>query len=1346
MTFLPYTPMRADYDELERTSVGREPIIGEILKDIDRQSTLKSHQHWILVGSRGIGKSHALELIYRRIGRDQKRLSKWLPVKFPEEGHGIVTLWDFFRHLIELAIGELERENADSSSHRTFQNKYEKEVDQRYAVEMARAFLTDEFNRTGRKYLLFLENLHRIIGNRITVDKRDEHFLRSLLMEDDSLLLIGTSLNFFDKIADSRSALYGLFRTEVLEELSLDEAKNFLVKRCDFDGNTVLSQKIIKSENSVRGLYTLAGGSPRMLLMLYRIASGINDTVKIEREFYSLLEDMTAYFESRLDQLTPQQEKILIAFTEGSYKMTPIEISKLTSIEQRTVASQIIRLVNSGFLKREKLQDGRSTPYRLTEEIFRYWHQWRSMPGKRKLSIIVEFIALWYTRDELLEELQRLYDRNNMAQPDECEHKNKLLYLLEEAVEKQRAKDMEELDQDRIKVFLDEKQYDDAISYLLALAKDLPGNARIPLEIGKIYSTFKKEYENSLCHYKKAIKIDGGLHDAYFGEGNALARLGQIKNDEKLYKKACEKYRKVLKIKPDNYRALNNWGNTLSELAKLNNDEKYYREAFSKYLQATEIKTDFHTFYDWGIALFELAHIKSDDKLYNECFEKYQKALEIKPDSYEAFHNWGYFLLEFARIRVDDKLYAEACEKLQKATEIKPDAHVAFLDWGNALSEAAGIKKNDRLYNEAFQKYQKATEIKSDYHEAFNNWGKALIDLAHVNFDDKLYNEAFQKYQKATEIKPDKERAFFNWGKAISELAQIRKDETLYRKAFEKYQKAIEINPSFYMAFVNWGSALYALAMLKKDLNLFLESSEKCGKAVEIKYDGLEAFNNWGNALLGLALLKKEENLFMESAEKYYSCWKIYRKTKHEFHPIYLNAALLASRLFLIYGKEKKSDYIFSEILKTVEKEEDIDSLRPLFYQFFLEIIKAKKYKEARQLLEAVQKSKFSRTFEFLFFFEHLIQYLSAGDELSLKTQPPELQKVLIEMREEAKQIEGSLHNHPDYLCDLRIDDKDIDLSLSPRRPGTSIPPIKICTTCLEVSSVISDTESSSMMIGSMGTMYLSPLKLEATSTDGEIVTIDYIAMKRIRVSSDAIEAGNIGQNIPLSLLITLSIPKKTGDLKISVNHAGFRPLQILKCAQFLRALERGGSLRVIMLESGESTGSMQINNIERETMSDDWLDLLRRMILIEEKTGTKLILPEKFTEVDNTTLEEFESIIEKGLVKSLADKVTLKLPIDTVRRLLELNRPGEYCHVRLAFDESEKELFGVKIPLGPTSCSFEGRLRQSNEELSAAIEETRESNVVAADFEVKDSRIEFKYINWLPGGASAVPEILKKN
>ena len=75
-SFFPYTIRKAAYNELKASFVAREALLNELISSLKHQANAETLQHWMILGTRGMGKSHIITMIYHMVKQEnaQKEL------------------------------------------------------------------------------------------------------------------------------------------------------------------------------------------------------------------------------------------------------------------------------------------------------------------------------------------------------------------------------------------------------------------------------------------------------------------------------------------------------------------------------------------------------------------------------------------------------------------------------------------------------------------------------------------------------------------------------------------------------------------------------------------------------------------------------------------------------------------------------------------------------------------------------------------------------------------------------------------------------------------------------------------------------------------------------------------------------------------------------------------------------------------------------------------------------------------------------------------------------------------------------------------------------------------------
>ena len=95
-----FTPSLMKHEDLEEMLVQRHDLASELVESI-RQSILKPiEQHHLLIGMRGIGKTHLVSLMYHRISKMEDLREKVLIAWLREEEWGVTSFLDLLLRIL----------------------------------------------------------------------------------------------------------------------------------------------------------------------------------------------------------------------------------------------------------------------------------------------------------------------------------------------------------------------------------------------------------------------------------------------------------------------------------------------------------------------------------------------------------------------------------------------------------------------------------------------------------------------------------------------------------------------------------------------------------------------------------------------------------------------------------------------------------------------------------------------------------------------------------------------------------------------------------------------------------------------------------------------------------------------------------------------------------------------------------------------------------------------------------------------------------------------------------------------------------------------------------------------
>ena len=391
-----FTPSLMAPETLEAILVQRHALANHLVENI-RESALTPNKHYqLLIGPRGIGKTHLVSLIYHRISKMEDLQEKLLIAWLREEEYGIASFLDLLIAILR-AIGKEYPAEYQAKLHDAVEGLYElsSEDAESVAAQLLRDFIGN------RVLLLIVENLDDVFGGLGDIGQKQ---FRAYIQNYAFLTILATSQSLFDGIESRDKPFYGFFYSHNLKELELDDAVNLLHQIASLEGKSELASFIQDStgRDRIKVVHFLSGGSPRIYMVFSDFLVNRESLNKLVETFMAMLDDLTPYYQDRMKYISNQQRKI-VDFLADLRRAGPVkEIAKRCFITQQTASSQLKDLRQKGYVKSEEI--GRESWYELREPLMRFCLEVKKQRNE-PIRLLVDFLRVWYTREELQQRL-----------------------------------------------------------------------------------------------------------------------------------------------------------------------------------------------------------------------------------------------------------------------------------------------------------------------------------------------------------------------------------------------------------------------------------------------------------------------------------------------------------------------------------------------------------------------------------------------------------------------------------------------------------------------------------------------------------------------------------------------------------------------------------------------------------------------------------------------------------------------------------------------------------------------------------------------------------------------------
>jgi hypothetical protein len=678
-----FQPDAMDRETLERLFMGkkRKELLERLTKEIKAAVKNQTPRYYLIVGPRGVGKTHFVTLLYCDV---KEQIENALAVKLSEEEFSVYRVSDLLLRILTLIKGkEMDLSN--------FERMSEDEVV---------VAVLEKLKSTGKMIVLFLENLNQILGEQM--QEPEVQWLRSIFQTENNFTMVTTAPLIFPQVSEHEEPFFNFFETIYLDELTRAELKELVKEIAMIENDEAFLSKLDEYAQKINAVYILTGGSPRMAMLLYDLMSKGN-IVDVEEAFSKLLDENTPYYQDVFRLLSGEKRKVFDTLLEIG-PATPKAIAEKARLDNNTVNTLLRRLEKDGYVRSRRR--GKTTKYEERERLFRLWRELRREPfAKQKLSILIEFLELWYSEEErkgeFLERFEGLREAFGEKISKEASYwfsslpKQCKIELVPQVVKG--IYDMGKV------TLLDELIYGD---------RELKAEAEfaefvILAEEGK--------YEEILKKAEEMIKVDENDIFAWCFKSATLNTLER-------YEEALEASSKAVELSPESVIALFTKVVTLIDLER-------YEEALEIILKALELVPENSILWHYKIQV--LINLER----YEEAIEALSKAIELNPRDADLWLEKGIVLTNLGG-------YEEGLDALSKSIELNPEDAGAWLLKGRALGKL-------ERYEEALEAFSKAIELNPEDADTWREKLQVHISLSLLELFNKNYGNALENLNSA---------------------------------------------------------------------------------------------------------------------------------------------------------------------------------------------------------------------------------------------------------------------------------------------------------------------------------------------------------------------------------------------------------------------------------------------------------------------------------------------------------------------------------------------------------------------------------------------------------------------
>ena len=654
-----FTPSQSDPETLEDLFVAREKLAQRILDGIQESAAGANKHQRLLIGPRGIGKTHLVALLHHRVRRDAE-LDKQLRIAWLPEDPYIAG----YQNLLLLILQTLQRTYQLEDLRQHLEDILDLEGANQAEPLLERLLVEFVGDKT---LLLIIENLDDLLAN---LKETGQRKLRAFLQNHPITTLLATATSLSEAVADRKNTFHGFFKIHTLDPFTVEDAVRLLTRMAQRAGSDDLANALCSpmGRARVRAVHYLAGGNPRIYVVFYDFLTreSLDDLV---RPFMKLIDELTPYYQARMDRLAPLQRGIIDIMRRLRGAVTIKEIARQAMNTSQTISAQLGKLKEMGYVTQAAAL-GRSNYYELREPLMRFCLEVKEQRG-RTVELFVQFLRVWYSATELsrlaldgiisLEQthLREAMQRTRSGRDPVCSLLKTEFQGHQDAGNHQAALEAAELAIQR-----DANDKESWVCKAQCL-KDL-----------------SHDLKEQLACWGQVTEIDPEDAFAWLSQDVILSQLGR-------FEEALLASTKALELKPDDpiRNHIHAWH--LKHLGR-------HAEAQMYFDKALELRGEPKTAHEWVQRGFDLWTMDRTE----EALRAYRKALELNP---RAIDSWG-FIWDLFEEQGRYRLWHRMAEQM---TALLPEEPILWFSFGIANAELG-------RYEAALAAYDRALKIDPD--------------------------------------------------------------------------------------------------------------------------------------------------------------------------------------------------------------------------------------------------------------------------------------------------------------------------------------------------------------------------------------------------------------------------------------------------------------------------------------------------------------------------------------------------------------------------------------------------------------------------------------------------------
>jgi|GEM_PF-1407593 len=800
-----FNPIESKAELLEKTLIGRKELVDLLEKLVIESATSGNKHQRLIIGPRGSGKTHLLRVLYNRLSSRSDVKDKLEIAYLCEDEYGIAAFLDFIIRIFRAFI----KWDPKNSNYLNEEINKLKKVPINDQEKIAVKILLNHIK--GKTLLVIAENISSIFDG---IEKEGQRKLRDLVQQYPYFTFMASNQALFKDVQYEDKPFHNFFKITHLKKLTLEAAILFLKSIAEWEEKADLLKFLDEPEGKgrIHAIYDITGGNHRLLVTFYNFLK-VDYKNRLSYSFIKTINDLIPYYQSFMNQLSAQQQKIVQYLCQIRKPSNVKNIAENCFSSQNTISKQMSTLEKLKYV--DSRPSGKETFYELSEPLLRICFEVKENRGG-PVKLFIDFLGNLYSVQEIKKRYMQYHILSKISQEktsvdfyeEQRYYKETLrLYFLDK-LENFKMDEFEKTGKDyQVKTYIEELEKTEAYSEILEFTAAFQQKDRYLLL--KEAAAYGKTGE-----IEKEIEAARALLRENRKNIEALLLLAKALQKNKEFKRSDEYFNKVLNFDEKNIDAMNGLGRNLLLQDKYEEAERYFIDALT--LEPDNV--DF---------IENVGKAVGDQNRHQDAYNYFKKLITLKPE-----YSFGWTLLGQAQYNLEKTEEAKA--SFLKAIELDEEISSPIEYLGILLGKQGDIQQ-------AYKYFERLTKLLPEYSEGWRLLGWAQENLKNIE-------EATKSYLKAIEL--DKENA-----SAVEALGILLGNQGGHKQAYNYFKKLTDLAPEYSEGWRLLGDAQYYLKKIEDTEKSYL-------KAIELDKENTSAIKSLG-ILLG-------EQGDIEKAHKYF--------------------------------------------------------------------------------------------------------------------------------------------------------------------------------------------------------------------------------------------------------------------------------------------------------------------------------------------------------------------------------------------------------------------------------------------------------------------------------------------